>query len=333
MNFDPSYLLPKTKRLVETSIQIIVLKAKVLIQQSFGFGKELTWRDVLRFLVVVAMAGFLLSFGSSQLTPADQKVSLLHPILLADASLPPKITARSAYLLDLQSGFVLYDKNSLRKLPPASTVKVATALVALDNYKLDEVVVVPSTCVLRTGESIMGLQPREKITVRDLLRGLLIASASDAACTLAYHHPEGVLTFVAAMNHLAAALKLEQTYFVNPTGLDSSLQYSSAQDLTVLTKKALKDPFLCEVVKTKEITVSSNDGKFQHYLKTTNELLGKIPGILGVKTGYTGKAKEVFVFYFKGGEREFLGAVMGSSDRFSDTKDLLAWILSSFRFP
>ena len=333
MSFDPSYLLPKTKRLVETSIQIIILKAKAPIQRGCGFRKELSWRDVLRFLVVVVMAGFLFSFGSNQLIPADQKVSFLHPILLADTSLPPKITARSAYLLDLQSGFVLYDKNSLRKLPPASTVKVATALVALDNYKLDEVVVVPSTCVLRTGESIMGLQPGEKITVANLLRGLLVASAGDAACALASHHQEGIPTFVAAMNHLAAALKLEKTYFVNPTGSDSTLQYSSAQDLTILTKKALEDPFLCEVVKTKEITVSSNDGKYQHYLKTTNELLGKIPGISGVKTGYTVKAKEVFVFYFKGGGREFLGTVMGSSDRFSDTKDLLAWVLSSFRFP
>lgn len=362
---DPIYLFLKLKRLVKARIQIAVSKRKAEAERDRGYRKELTLggtrrypplRKILRGLAVASIFVFFLSFGTSQPVPADsserEEPPILRPTLLADSLPPPKITAKSAYLLDLKSGFVLYDKNSQLRVPPASTTKIATALVALDNYELEEVVRVPSSCTFRSGESLMGLFPGERISVRNLLRGLLIVSGSDAACALAEYHREGMLEFIGEMNALVASLGLERTYFVNPSGTDSTHQYSTAKELALLAREALKKRFLRETIEIREINISSIDGKRWHKLKNTNELLGELPGIAGVKTGYTAKAKEVLVFYFstkgekedlpasggvephfKRGGKELLGTVMGSDDRFADAGLLLNWALSSFLFP
>lgn len=358
---DPIYLLLKFKRIVKARIQIAVSKRKAEVEQGRGYRKELTlggtrrypplgkilrglprdpaklYHGILRGSAVVLVSVLFLSFGTGQSVPADSSEQagppVLRPTLLADSLPPPKITAKSAYLLDLKSGFVLYDKNSQLRVPPASTTKIATALVAFDDYRLEEVVAVHPDCAFRSGESLMGLFPNERISVRNLLRGVLIASASDAACALARHHREGMLEFIGEMNALADSLDLERTYFVNPSGMDSTHQYSTARELALLAEEALGKRFLRETVKIREMNISSIDGKRWHKLKNTNELLGKMKGVLGVKTGYTAKAKEVFVFYLKRGEQELLGTVMGSNDRFGDAGLLLNWALSSFLFP
>jgi len=326
--FDPVYLLLKVKRLAKAYTQVVKDRKRLILGNT------------LRGLAVITLFIFFLSVGTRQPVPENgdenvdrKELAMVGPTLLVGSPSPPKITARSAYLIDLKSGFILYDKNSSRKLPPASTTKIATALVALDDYKLGEVVEVHPSCILRTGESIVGLYSLEKITVRNLLRAMLIASASDAACALARYHRKGVVGFVKEMNKLAANLTLEWTHFVNPSGLDESLHYSTARDLTTLAKEAIKKRFIREVVKTKKIDVASVDEKHWYSLEATNELLGKMRGILGVKTGQTPKARGVFIFYFKRGERELLGTVMGSKKRFGETKALLKWVLSSFIFP
>lgn len=335
MNLCSVYL--PLKRVIETHISIVIPKLRGLAKQSLRYKEELSLGNALQGLAMASVTLFLLSFGvGNWVAPANNKgeeLLALRPALLANSSPPPRIAARSAYLLDLKNNFVLYDKNSSLKLPPASTVKIATALTALADYKLDEVVEVHPNCILKTGESVMGLQAWEKITVRNLLYGLLVASAGDAACALARHHQEGIMEFVAEMNHLARALKLEQTYFVDFTGLDSTLQYSTAKELTLLAEEVLKRQFFQEAVQMRELNISSVDGVRWHHLKTTNELLGEMPGISGVKTGYTAKAKGVFIFYFEREGVELLGTVMGSDDRFADARSLLTWVLSSFLFP
>jgi D-alanyl-D-alanine carboxypeptidase (penicillin-binding protein 5/6) len=324
MIFDPVYLIFKLKRLI---------KARYEVARYRG---EITRANVLR---VGASAGFIflsLSFGAVGLSPAggEGRVSLaLPPHLIAGAALPPKITAESAYVIDPASGFVLYDKNSARELPPASATKIVTALVAVSRYGLEDVVRVPSDCTFREGESLMGLFPNEQITVGNLLRGMLIVSGSDAACALASHFSAGESGFVEEMNVAVGSLGIERTHFVNPTGMDAESHYATAQELTLLASKVRDDPFLLEAVGTTEANVASADGRRWHKLETTNELLGVVPGFLGIKTGYTPKAKEVFVFYFKQGQVELLGAVMGSDDRFGDARALASWILGSFIFP
>ena len=364
MTPDPLYFLSEAKKRVRAKRGLyLLLKLKGVAKVCIEYASqrlpsysvpEVNSGKIQRGAAVAVTFVLLLSFSTGrQIVPAnseEEEPPASRPIFLVGASLPPKITAKSAYLLDLRSGFVLYDKNSALKLPPASLTKIATALVALNNYELEEVVEVHPNCTFKAGESLMGLFPGEKITVRNLLRGLLIASASDAACALARHHREGSMKFVEEMNDLVATLGLERTHFVNPIGLDNTLQYSTAKELTVLAGEALHNQFFQEVVKTGELNIASADRKRWHRLETTNDLLGEVPGILGVKTGYTAKAKEVFVFYFraeresketaedgqrqiKKGERELLGTVMGSDDRFGEAKSLLNWVLSSFLFP
>lgn len=330
MILDPAYLLLKIRRELKARFNAVQLEGK------------LTWASV-RYYLPRGLATALIfitfvSFGSDQVIPVggvSAEPPASRPILPRGASLPPNITAKAAYLIDLKSGFVLYDKNSLLELPPASTTKIATALVALADYGLDDVVEVPSGCSFkaRVGESLMGLFPGENISVRNLLQGLLIASGSDAACALAQHHWGGEAAFVAKMNNLAVTFGLERTRFTNPSGLDDPAHSSTAQELALLTKSALENEYFRQVVGTQEANISSADGRRWHKLETTNTLLREMPGIFGVKTGYTTEAGETFVFYFARGERELLGTLLGSGDRFSDAKNLLNWALSSFVFP
>ncbi len=324
MNFDPIYLLSRIKKVAEVRIQTTTLKGK------------LTGKNILRGGFVFLGLTFLLSFGPPQTTPAKsdgQEALALKPVFIVHSSSPPKLTALSAYLIELKSGSVLFDKEAFFRLPPASATKIITALVAFGSYPLDEVVEVHPACVWKEGESIMGLYSRERITVKNLLRGVLIASASDAACALANHHPGGLEEFVGGMNALVSGLGLEQTHFVNPSGIDGEAHYSTAKDLTLLAKEALSNTFIQKTVGIREINVASVNKKNWHLLETTNKLLGVRTGIFGVKTGYTTKAKGVFVFYFKKGEIEILGTIMGSKNRFGEAKRLLTWALSSFIFP
>lgn len=329
MILDPVYLLLRIKRILKACVSTAQLR------------RELTWKSagysLLRDLAVVTVFITFISFGSNRVGLADGATGeqlAPRPILLHGASPSPSITARSVYLIDLESGFVLYDKSSLLALPPASTTKIVTALISLADYGLDDVVVVPSDCSYGAlvGESLMGLFPGESVSVRNLLQGLLIASGSDAACALARYHWGGEAAFVAEMNALAVTLGLGRTHFVNPSGLDDPAHYSTAQELTLLAERALRNECFRQVVGTKVADVSSVDGKRWHKLEATNTLLNDVPGILGVKTGYTAEAGETFVFYFRKGEREFLGTVLGSNDRFADAKALLDWVLSSFLF-
>jgi len=323
---DPFYCFLKLRRLV---------RARYAVARHRG---ELTLSNALRAGMAVSFFLLSFSFGEVWSAPAGDggEVTLGQtPRLIAGAPPPPSITAESAYVIDLASGFVFYDKNSARELPPASATKIATALVSLCHYNLDDVLVVPPACSFRArvGESLMGLFSGERITVRNLLRGMLIASGSDAACVLAARHSGGESGFVGEMNEVASMLGLERTHFVNPTGMDAASHYSTARELTVLARKALANPTFREIVRTEEDNVASADGRRWHRLETTNKLLETMPGILGVKTGYTARAKEVFVFYFVRNGHEFLGAVLGSDDRFGDAQVLINWILSSFFLP
>jgi len=260
-----------------------------------------------------------------------EKVKKFTPIpLLVDESSFPSISAQAALAIDLPSGVVLFEKNPDKKLLPASTTKIVTALVAMDFYHPDEILTVGKE-ILVDGQK-MSLAIGEKIKVRDLLYGLLVYSANDAAEVLAKNYPGGREAFVYAMNLKAKELYMDNSFFSNPSGLDSVDQLTSARDLVRVSSVAMQNPLFRNIVATKKVTVKSVDGRFSHRLFNINELLGEVDGVLGVKTGWTPNSQENLVTYIEKDDRKIMIALLGSKDRFGETKKLIDWIFTSFRW-
>jgi serine-type D-Ala-D-Ala carboxypeptidase (penicillin-binding protein 5/6) len=241
----------------------------------------------------------------------------------------PLLSAQGVLAVDIDSGVVLYEKDADKTLLPASTTKIVTALTALEHYGLDEVITVQDPSVV--GQK-MGLTTGEQITVRDLIHGLLIFSANDAAEVLADAYPEGREAFMKKMNEKAYELAMYDSLFVNPSGLEDVGHLSTARDLTRAALIAIKDPLISEIVKTEKAEVSSIDGKIVHRLTNTNELLGEVDGVLGVKTGWTENARENLVTYVERDNRRVVIALLGSQDRFGETKELIEWIFTNYEW-
>lgn len=243
------------------------------------------------------------------------------------------ILAQSALVLDASSSAILYEKESRKQMPPASTVKMMTALVVLETLSLDQEVTVPEECTKIDG-SKMGLKAGEKLTVESLLYGLLVASAADSSCALSLQAGLSSVDFVAQMNGKATALGLTQTIYTNASGLDeeSGDNLSTAEETLKLAREALKDPTFRKITGTAKITVSSTDGLANHQLTTTNELLSSLPGVMGVKTGFTSRAGGCLIFAYQRDGREIIGVVLGSSERgrFEDTQKIIDWVFQSF---
>ncbi len=247
--------------------------------------------------------------------------------VLSDTAGFPILSAQSAMAVDMTSGVYLYEKDSDKKLLPASTTKILTALVALDSYELEQILKVGRVNVV--GQK-MGLVEGEEITFLDLLNGLLIYSANDAAEVLAQNYTGGRELFIARMNKKAKDLGLTHSHFSNPVGLDSFDQYSTTKDLIIISKVAMSDPIFSKIVGTKEKLVKSIDGRYAHRLTNINRLLGEVDGVKGVKTGWTEEARENLVTYIERDGRKIMIAVLGSQDRFGETKELIDWIFNNY---
>ncbi|MBI2012012.1 D-alanyl-D-alanine carboxypeptidase [Candidatus Daviesbacteria bacterium] len=241
---------------------------------------------------------------------------------------PPILTAEAVLALDLLTGQTLYQKNIHKRLPPASTTKLMTALVAIEHYKNPDILTVYPEAIV--GGADMGLNPGEVLSFRSLLYGMLLNSGNDASFTIALNYPGGLPMFVMHMNKKAKSLELINTNFDNPAGFDSPNHYSSAYDLSLIAKEAIANPQISRVVATKETTVTSTDSSKLHILKNLNALLSE--GFLGIKTGYTENAGENFVGLFEKDTHRILTVVLNSKDRFGETKKLTNWIFQNFTF-
>jgi D-alanyl-D-alanine carboxypeptidase (penicillin-binding protein 5/6) len=237
----------------------------------------------------------------------------------------PRVLAKSWALIDGRTGEVLTSHAGEERRLIASTTKLMTAYVAMKDLPLSKLVKA-QPYEYEYGESVMGLRAGQKISIEDLLYGLILRSAGDAANTLAIDSAGSVKKFVAQMNRYAAALGLTNTHYANPVGLDAKKNYSSALDLAILTMELEKIPAFAKIADSREHTLKSVHPPRK--IKSINELLEMAPWVTGVKTGHTWKAGYVLVGSGeKGGVQLISVAIDAPTDetRFSDNLELLEW--------
>jgi serine-type D-Ala-D-Ala carboxypeptidase (penicillin-binding protein 5/6) len=206
---------------------------------------------------------------------------------------PPRPEARAWVLVDATDGERLAGRGISSQRAIASTTKLMTAYLALRELPLDKMLTAPAYQPSSPLESLAGLAPGERMSVRDLLYALLLASANDAAVTLAEGVSGSVPRFVREMNKTAAALGLTGTHYENPIGLDSAANYSTAEDLAALTLRLRRDPVFRRIVDTPDAVLKTGDHTRQ--IANRNLLVSKVPWVNGVKTGHTVEAGEVLV--------------------------------------
>lgn len=243
----------------------------------------------------------------------------------------PAIEARSWALIDGDSGATLVSHASARRLPIASTTKLMTAYVVLHELPLDRVVRA-APYEAEYGESLLGLRAGQRISVRDLLYGLILRSGNDAAYDLARAAAGSERRFVRQMNRYAAALGLADTHYANPIGLDQRGNYSSARDLATLTRRLLEIPAFARIAAARSALLRSV--RPRRRIETINELLRMAPWVTGVKTGHTFGALYVLVGSGRRKGVELISVAIGAptdEDRFRDNIELLDYGFSLYR--
>ena len=241
----------------------------------------------------------------------------------------PAIKGRAAIVVDLTAGQILYQQAQTTRYPDASLTKMVTAMVAVDLAPLDTVISVPDAAT-QVEPNHMGISTGERLTLRELLEGMLLDSGNDAAEAIAM----GIVdrsTFIGFMNQKAAQLHLRQTSFTNPTGLDDTDHYSSAYDLAVVGATLLADyPDLRTIVGSKEVSIYATPQHKAFDPINIDRLLWTYPGAIGIKPGYTGAAGYCLAAAATRNGRTILVVVLGSTQHFTDAATLLDF---GFRHP
>lgn len=284
--------------------------------------------------LLVILAGIFGGLASIQTQKEEPKVLAktlmkIPEIISKDITLPT-LSSKSVFAQDLETGKVLVAINEKEPALPASTTKIATALVAMSHYDPKTVLTVGD--IKKVDGQKMKLFKGEQITVENLLYGLLVFSANDAAEVLSQNYPGGKENFVDVMNQLAKKQGLENTNFTNPQGFDEYLHFSSSEDLVKLSAYALQNLNFAKMVGTKNYLVTNVDATVIHKVSSTNDLLGNMPGVFGVKTGWTENSGEDLVTLYEKDGHKVLMAVLGSQDRFGETKKILDWVFQNYEW-
>ena len=248
-------------------------------------------------------------------------VMLLLPGRAWAARKEEKITAKAWALVEAASGRLLLGENERERRPMASTTKIMTALLVLESGEdLDTLVAVPSEAAGTEGSS-MHLLAGERLSLRDLLYGLMMVSGNDAAVALAIHLEGSVEAFAARMNAKAAALGCEDTHFMNPNGLHDPNHYTSAYDLCRMAAAAMEQPFFRELANTERYATTTGDKA--RIFRTKNRVLTEVKGGCGVKTGFTKKAGRCLCFAARREGMLLIGAALNAPDMWNDAERIL----------
>ena len=242
----------------------------------------------------------------------------------ADSVSEPSLDSRYAIAIDRESKAVLFGKNENQKVPMASTTKIMTAIVLLENLGVNNSLNLNSKVEVckqagAIGGSRLGLKTGDKVSVNDLLYGLMLCSGNDAAIQIAVSVAGSVQEFANLMNNKAKELGLENSHFITPHGLDEQEHYTTAYELALIADYALKNEKLAQVVKTKSYTVSINGNS--KTITNTNELLGYLDGVNGVKTGFTNGAGRCLVTSVERDGFNIITVVLGADTKKFRTKD------------
>ena len=259
---------------------------------------------------------------------------------------PPQVVSEGAILIDMATGRVLFEQNADKRLYPASTTKIMTAVLALENLQLDSVAVASYDAVMSipVGGSNMGILEGEQITIKELLYGALVASANEACNVIAEYMSGDVDSFVAQMNEKAVQIGMTGTKFLNPHGLHSPEHYTTTRDMAILARYAMQNETFREIVSTPQyIMEPTNKYNEQRILTTTNHLISLIqtysyyyPKATGIKTGYTRQAGNCLVSSASKGGTNFIAVTLNAEPQadaiysFIDSKALFEYGFSNY---
>lgn len=251
-------------------------------------------------------------------------VTVLTLLLFPAASNAEEVgtSAKACIIIDEVSGRTLLSHQADIPLPMASTTKIMTALLAIENCKLDEIVRCSRNAFGVPGTSIY-LSEGEALTMRDMLYGLMLASGNDAATAIAEHIGGSVENFCRMMTDRAAALGCDQTVFLTPHGLPQDGHYTTASDLAKIAREAMKHPVFREIVSTSRATIPWEGRPYDRVLNNKNRLLTTYEGATGIKTGYTKKAGRCLVFGADRNGMKLIGVVLNCADWFSEAERLM----------
>jgi len=242
----------------------------------------------------------------------------------------PEINAKSAILIDAASGRILYEKNAHERLPQASTTKITTALVALENADPTKTIRVPDDFV-NPGESSIYLEPGEVHSLEDLLYALLLRSANDAGDAIAIGIAGSLEKFIDMMNEKVADLGLTDTHYVNTHGLHHEEHYSSAYDLAMIAKEALKHEEFRKIIVTDKHIIPWPGNEYSRVADNGNKLLGKYEGADGVKTGYTRQAGSCLVGSATRDGMQLIAVVLNCNQMYDEMARLLDYGFANYK--
>ena len=249
--------------------------------------------------------------------------AVCHPAAYVATAAPPAgLSANAALLMEARSGEIVFAKNPDTPLPMASTTKIMTALVALEQIPLETVVTIPAEAVGIEGSSVY-LTEGERLTVEELLYALLLASANDAAVALAVTVGGSVEGFAEMMNRKAVELGLTSTHFVNPHGLDAEGHHTTARELAIIARAALENPHFLEICSTRRKAIPQDGVEKGRWLLNHNKLLSSYPGCIGVKTGYTKKTGRCLVSAARRDGVTLIAVTLGAPDDWRDHTAML----------
>ncbi len=290
--------------------------------------------DTVRYAAASAVFSILIFFYAASLSPIKEPDALAalpasSKVFNVSEIPAPQTSAKACALIDANSGKLIYSKNHNEKLPMASTTKIMTAVIVLENCSMDDVVIIPKEASGVEGSSIY-LLPGEELTVKELLYGLMLESGNDAACALAIHTAKSTQAFAQLMNEKARMLGLSSTHFDNPHGLSSENHYTTAYELAKITAYAMKNEEFRKIVSTEKYVIAEREKCAARYFSNHNRLLKNLDICTGVKTGYTLSSGRCLVTSSETESGRFVAVTLDDRNDWNDHKNMLCFANDNF---